>query len=120
MALFSRKTADPAPVAEGKTSAPALNVSHFTAGSVLRPHLSEKSVGQGDARVYTFLVAKNATKSSVKSAIAAIYQVTPVKVNIVNKSPRTALSRTRNRPVTQSGYKKAYVYLKPGDSINLI
>lgn len=120
MALFSRKKAEQPEVAMAVEKAPTYKTAHFDAGVILRPHLSEKSVMQGDGRVYTFFVQKNATKSSVANAIKAIYQVTPVRVNIVNKLPRAIMSRTKGRMVTESGYKKAYVYVKPGDTINLI
>ncbi len=120
MALFSRKKADQPNANAVVEKAPAFKTAHFTAGVILRPHLSEKSVVMGEGRVYTFFVEKSATKSSIASAIKAIYQVTPVKVNIVNKLPRAVQSRTRGRMVTEPGFKKAYVYLKPGDTINLI
>ncbi len=87
---------------------------------IIKPHLTEKSVMQGDKQVYTFMVAKSATKYSVQKAVEAIYKVTPVKVNIVNKLPRTVMSRAKGRMVSEKGYKKAYVYLKAGDSISLV
>ena len=66
------------------------------------------------------MVAKNATKYEVSSAVAALYKVTPVKVNIVNKKPTTTMSRAKGREVNVAGYKKAYVYLKKGDTITLV
>ncbi len=90
------------------------------AAVLVKPLVTEKAVMQHDNKVYTFIVAKSATKFSVHDAISALYKVTPVKVNIVNKLPRTQMSRSKGRPVSQSGYKKAYVYLKKGDSITLV
>ena len=125
MALFSRtkKTVEAgAEVAATKVVAATLaHSSDQNLQAVLvRPVVTEKAVMQHSTRVYTFIVAKSATKFSVSDAIAALYKVTPVKVNIVNKVPRTQMSRSRGRASLQSGYKKAYVYLKKGDTINLV
>jgi len=46
--------------------------------------------------------------------------VTPVKVNIVNKLPAKRRKGSTGRMVKQPGMKKAYVYLKKGDTINLV
>ena len=125
MALFSRtkKTVETgAEVAITKVVVPTLTHSsdHNLQAVLVRPVVTEKAVTQHDARVYTFIVAKAATKFSVSDAITALYKVTPVKVNIVNKVPRTQMSRSRGKAVSHSGYKKAYVYLKKGDTINLV
>ena len=124
MALFSRtkKTVEAAEGVTTKVGTPTLarSTDRNLESILVKPLVTEKAVMQHDARVYTFIVAKHATKFSVSDAVTAIYKVTPVKINIVNKVPRTALSRSRGRSVTKSGYKKAYVYLKKGDTINLV
>jgi len=90
------------------------------AAVLLAPHYTEKAVGQSEKGVYTFIVAREATKGDVMAAVKAFYGVTPVRVNIVNKLPRKTMSRARGRVVSEKGYKKAYVYLKSGDSISLV
>lgn len=87
---------------------------------IIAPRITEKSVTQGDRNVYTFTVAKHATKFSVRDAVKALYGVTPVKVNIVSKRPALRLKGSQNRLVKTAGMKKAYVYLKKGDTINLV
>ncbi len=77
-------------------------------------------MGLGDQNVYTFNVRRDATKFIVSDAVKALYGVTPVKVNIVNKKPAKRLAGSRNRVVKVAGEKKAYVYLKKGDTINLV
>jgi large subunit ribosomal protein L23 len=124
MALFSRskkvESADSKPVvAKDKvkqTGAVGRNLSDVIVG----PRLTEKTVAQGDRNVYTFTIARSATKFLVRDAVKALYGVTPVKVNIVNKLPAKRLSGSKNRLVHEAGYKKAYVYLKKGDTINLV
>ena len=54
------------------------------------------------------------------AAVKALYNVTPVKVNIVNKKPAKRNVGSRNRDKHVQGMKKAYVYLKKGDTINLV
>jgi large subunit ribosomal protein L23 len=121
MALFSRKNAKTVEAAEAKVNVSKAVATDRNISSVLvRPLLSEKTVVLNDQSVYTFMVAKNATKYSVADAIKAFYKVTPVKVNIVNKKPSSGMSRRRGRVVSVSGYKKAYVYLKKGDTISLV
>lgn len=123
MALFSRKEKAVTTPAVGTAIAPikkALSTDRNLSQVIVGPRITEKSVRQGDRNVYTFNVARTATKFSVRDAIKALYSVTPVKVNIVNKAPATRLSGSKNRMVKVAGYKKAYVYLKKGDTINLV
>ena len=121
MALFSRTkekiVEEAAPVVNtSKAQATDRNV----AAVLLKPLITEKAVNLNSNSVYTFMVAKNATKHSVADAITALYKVTPMKVNIVNKKPAATMSRARGRVVSVAGYKKAYVYLKKGDTITLV
>ena len=124
MALFSRKK-ESATESETavQTAAPTKAAAAYDrnlASVIQSPRISEKAVLQSEQNVYTFMVRKDATKFEIRDAIKALYKVTPVKVNIVNKAPRKKMSRMRGRMQTEKGYKKAYVYLKDGDSINLV
>lgn len=125
MALFSRnkkdETAkDAAPAKRAAAPSRALPIDRNLAVVLKAPRITEKSVGQGERNVYTFVVDRRATKFQVRDAIKAQFNVTPVKINIVNKSPRQYHSRSKGRTFTESGMKKAYVYLKKGESISLV
>lgn len=125
MALFSRKekaeeTKEVAKVENKKTTTSQPNLGHDLSRIITGIRITEKSVNQGDKNVYTFNVRRDATKFQVRDAIKALYNVTPVKVNIVNKKPALRLAGSKNRMVKESGAKKAYVYLKKGDTINLV
>ena len=123
MALFSRsktKTVEAGTDAVVKNTSKALVTDRNLSAVLVRPLITEKAVMQNDNRVYTFMVAKDATKFSVADAVTALYKVTPVKVNIVNKKPTSEISGSRGRAVAVAGYKKAYVYLKKGDTISLV
>ncbi|MEN9922145.1 MAG: ribosomal subunit protein large subunit ribosomal protein [Candidatus Parcubacteria bacterium] len=87
---------------------------------IVGPRITEKSVMQGEQNVYTFTVKRDVNKFQVRDAIKALYKVTPVKINIVNKKPAERMQGSRNRTKHVAGMKKAYVYLKKGDTINLV
>lgn len=123
MALFSRKKEETTDAPAAKAKAPvakALPTDRDLSSVLVKPRVTEKTVAAGDRNVYTFIVRRDATKYDVKDAIKAAYGVTPVKVNIVNKDPRQYLSRSKGRKVSEAGMKKAYVYLKDGDTISLV
>ena len=128
MAFFSRSknedTKESKAVAEvGEVKKPvaskALPTDRDLDSVIIKPRITEKAVGKSEHNVYTFVVACSATKYDVRDAIKAHFGVTPVKVNIVNKTPRQYKSRSKGRILTEKGMKKAYVYLKSGDTIDL-
>ena len=95
-------------------------VTRDLSGVLIAPRLTEKSASRNDAGVYTFIVRRDATKYDVRDAIRALFGVTPRKVTMVNRPPRTTRSRARGRAVTVPGMKKANVFLKKGDRLDLI
>jgi ribosomal protein L23 len=126
MALFSRKkeaeTTQPAETVKAAAlpKKKALASDRDLISVIKGPRITEKSVRLGDTNVYTFAIAQDATKFLVRDAVKALYGVTPVKVNIVTKRPAVRLKGSQNRMVKVAGEKKAYVYLKKGDTINLV
>jgi large subunit ribosomal protein L23 len=122
MALFGKKDAVVETTSEAVTKvakAPrgmAKNVSAV----IVKPRITEKAALLTDKNVYTFEIKKGASKYDVRDAIKALYKVTPVKVHIVNKQPRHSMSRMRGRDMMENGLRKAYVYLKKGDRIELV
>lgn len=121
MGLFGKKeTKQPAKNAAAKASATSASGLGRDISSVLKkPRITEKAVLALDKNVYTFEVHKDATKYDVRDAVKELYKVTPVKVRMVTKSPRQYMSRMRGRKTLENGLKKAYVYLKEGDRIDL-
>jgi len=127
MALFSRKKETKTGEKDSEKNvvvkpvmSSALPTDYDLAGILVKPHVTEKAVGMGERNVYAFVVRSDATKYLVRDAIKSLYSVTPVKINIVNKAPRQYMSRKKGRRLTETGMKKAYVYLKDGDSISLV
>jgi large subunit ribosomal protein L23 len=122
MALFSRETKEKKEEAStpAKSSKKTAVVERDYSSIILSPRITEKAVGQNEKNVYTFIVRRDATKFTVADAVKALFKVTPVKVNIVNKTPRQFMSRSKGRVQSEKGMKKAYVYLKKGDRIDLV
>ena len=124
MALFSRNKKETKSAASAVAAKPearkALSTDANIASVIIKPRITEKAVGKTERNVYTFLVRRQSTKYDVKAAIKAIYDVTPKKINIVHQAPRTYMSRAKGRRLTANGTKKAYVYLKSGDTITLV
>ncbi|MFA6608484.1 MAG: 50S ribosomal protein L23 [Candidatus Paceibacterota bacterium] len=84
---------------------------------IIAPRITEKASMQSSANAYTFVVAKNATKHTLLEEIKKDYKVTPRAINITN-IPSTNVF-VRGKFGTKSGFKKAIVFLKKGDTINL-
>ena len=83
---------------------------------ILSPLLTEKSTNLSEQNKIVFKVHKNA-KKNLKSNIEKIFKVNVTKINIINKQNRTKL--TRGRKVKVSGFKKAIITLKKGQTIDL-
>ncbi len=84
---------------------------------ILSPLLTEKSTNLSEQNKIVFKVNKNANKKNLKTNIEKIFKVNVTKINIINKQNRTKL--TRGRKVKVSGFKKAIVTLKKGQTIDL-
>ena len=69
---------------------------------------------------YSFTVATGATRTNVKSAIEDTFGVKVLKVHTLNVKPKSKRDRSRrNKQGFTSGFKKAIITLKAGDSIDL-
>jgi len=85
---------------------------------IIRPRITEKSgIMSENSSVYTFEVRQNATKPMIAQHIKALYKVSPVKVRIVNLPAKRVF--VRGKRGFSNGVKKAMIYLKKGEKINL-
>ncbi len=114
MALFKQKKVEKQNDTNNNTV-----VKDTSSDVLLKPCLTEKTIMLNNGNVYTFFVETKANKFMVKNAIKDLYKVTPVKVNIVNNRPAKRIVGRSGRKKHVSGFKKAYVFLKKGDSIDL-
>ena len=84
---------------------------------ILSPLVTEKSTNLSEQNKIVFKVSSKANKKNIKKNIEKIFKVNVTKVNIINKQNRIKL--TRGRKVKVSGFKKAIITLKKGQSIDL-
>lgn len=86
--------------------------------ALLGMRVTEKaSVLSESSSVYTFNVSQDANKNSVSEAIEKLYKVTPVKVHITNIPAKRVF--VRGKSGVKKGGRKAYVYLKKGEKIDI-
>ena len=85
--------------------------------TIISPNVTEKSTSLSEYNKVVFKVEKNANKKSIKKNIEKIFKVNVVKINTVNI--REKIKMVRNKKAYKSGYKKAIITLKKGQSIDL-
>ena len=84
---------------------------------IIAPVITEKSMANRQNNVYTFKVAKDATKTAIKRAVEEAFKVSVKNVNTLNtQSKRRRVGRYSGRTKT---YKKAIVTLAEGSSIEI-
>ncbi|HWU24162.1 MAG TPA: 50S ribosomal protein L23 [Candidatus Paceibacterota bacterium] len=126
MALFSTtpKKTTKAKTAKSAVSTPkakALAKADGRLSTVLKaPHFSEKALISSARGVYVFQIPADANKYEIAAAIEKFYNVTPVKIRVANLPAKTVSLRTRRGVGTKARRHKAYVYLKKGDTLNLV
>ena len=88
--------------------------------SVIRaPRVSEKTARlQEISNQYVFEVATTATKADVKAAIEKLFAVTVEAVNVVNVKGKG--KAFKNRAGRRGDWRKAYVKLADGQSIDVM
>ena len=64
-----------------------------------------------------FKVHEKANKKNIKKNIEKLFKVKVIKINIINRKPKLKLRQ--GRKTFKTGYKKAIVTLKKGQSIDL-
>ena len=85
--------------------------------TIISPNITEKSTTLSEFNKVVFKVSKGASKNSIKKSIEKIFKVNVIKINTINLKGKIKL--VRNRKAFKSGYKKAIVTLKKGQSIDL-
>ena len=84
---------------------------------ILSPMVTEKSTNLSEQNKIVFKVPTGANKVTLKKNIEKIFKVDVTKINIINKQNRTKV--TKGKKVKVSGFKKAIITLKKGQSIDL-
>ena len=90
-------------------------ISHID--SIRNPIITEKATILSEQNKSVFKVHESANKNVIKKNIEKIFKVKVVKINIINS--KTKVKFKQGRLSKKSGYKKAIVTLKKGQSIDL-
>ena len=85
--------------------------------SIRSPIITEKATILSEQNKTVFKVHEKANKSIIKKNIEKLFKVNVVKVNIINQ--KTKIKLKQGRKSYKTGYKKAIVTLKKGQSIDL-
>lgn len=85
---------------------------------IIKALITEKSDRLREDNCYQFLVVKNATKQLIKKAIEKLFNVNVVNVRTANY--RGKLRRLGRSSGYRPGYKKASVWIRSGQKIDLI
>jgi|TARA_B110001452_G_C15156921_1_gene402514 large subunit ribosomal protein L23 len=85
--------------------------------SIRQPIITEKATILSEFNKTVFKVHNGANKKSIKKNIEKLFKVNVIKVNIINT--KTKIKLKQGKTSKKSGYKKAIITLKKGQSIDL-
>ena len=85
--------------------------------SIRSPIITEKATILSEQNKSVFKVHRKANKKVIKKNIEKLFKVNVIKVNIINR--KSKLKMRQGKKSFKSGYKKAIVTLKKGQSIDL-
>ena len=85
--------------------------------SIRSPIITEKATVLSEQNKTVFKVHNKANKKSIKKNIEKLFKVSVVKINIINQ--KTKIKMKQGKKSYKSGYKKAIITLKKGQSIDL-
>ncbi len=85
--------------------------------SIRNPIVTEKATILSEQNKTVFKVHNKANKKNIKKNIEKLFKVNVVKINIINQ--KTKVKMKQGKKAYKSGYKKAIITLKKGQSIDL-
>jgi len=89
---------------------------------IIKPILTEKATREGELQNrFGFVVEKKANKIQIKKAVEQTYGVSVVSVNTSISRANRSTKFTKNGLITAKtgAYKKAFVQVKEGETIDL-
>jgi large subunit ribosomal protein L23 len=118
MALFGSKKKQ-IEKAEAAVSTTTATTTQSFAHTLRHPRITEKATMHAQNGVYVFDIAVSATKGEVSAAVKKVYSVMPRMIRIVSVPTKYRRNARTGRIGVKTGGKKAYVYLKKGDTLNI-
>lgn len=121
MALFKRtkKETDVAVTKAGGMPVPGVSSSVSLADILRNPRITEKATFLQGGSAYVFDVAPYATKTQIAEAVKRFYNVVPRAVNVMPIPTKTVRNMKTGKHGVKRGGRKAYVFLKKGDTITI-
>ena len=85
--------------------------------SIRHPIITEKATILSEQNKSVFKVHETADKKTIKKNIEKLFKVNVIKINIINQKRK--IKMRQGKKTFKSGYKKAIITLKKGQSIDL-
>ena len=85
--------------------------------SIISPIFTEKATSSSENDKIIFKVHNDANKKIIKKNIEKIFKVEVIKINTINL--KSEIKVVRGKKIKITGYKKAIITLKKGQSIDL-
>ena len=82
---------------------------------IIRPVVSEKSYAGYDLNVYTFIVAQNANKIEIRTAVEQLFARRVEKVHTINRKAKRTRNRSTGAYNAPARQKRAIVTLAAGE-----
>src|SRR6266508_4516488 len=82
---------------------------------IIEPVVSEKSYAAIEENIYTFIVARGASKPEIRNAVERIFGVKVAKVNTLNRQGKRQRNRRSYTYGRRPDSKRAIVTLAPGE-----
>ena len=84
---------------------------------LIKPLLTEKSVGLREGGFYVFLVNKKANKIMIKSAVEKVFKIKVLSCKVCNYKPQEKFFRHTRNKGQKASYKKAMIKISKGEKI---
>ena len=88
-------------------------------GIIIRPVITEKSMREASLGKFTFQVAKEADKTTIRKAVEEKFKVSVLSITTSVIKGKTRRFGKRMKEAVLSSWKKAVVELKKGQKIDL-
>lgn len=85
---------------------------------LFRPRITEKATDRAKKNAYIFEVDPRSNKKEIAAAVKEFYNITPIAVHTMRIPAKNVFSRGRRGKT--AGGKKAVVYVKKGEKIEII
>ena len=87
---------------------------------LLSPRITEKGAYLAESGAYAYNGGVDANKKEIAEAIHTVFKIWPRKVTVMSVRSKKVQTRGARKVGYTAAGKKAYVFLKPGEKIDLV